>query len=70
MVADEPLTFTFMEEERHVPYIEIVYRDTGDMVTLIEVLSRPTKQGAGVNNIFRSSATYWQPRSTWWKSIG
>lgn len=47
LVADEPTTFTFLEEERHVPYLEIVYRETGDVVTVIEVLSPANKQGEG-----------------------
>ena len=47
MVADEPLTFAFLDEERHVPYLEIVYRETGDVVTLIEVLSPANKIGDG-----------------------
>jgi hypothetical protein len=46
-VADEPLTFTFLEEERHVPYIEIIYRETGEVVTVIEVLSPANKSGEG-----------------------
>jgi len=46
-VADEPQTFTFLDEERRVPYIEIIYRATGDVVTLIEVLSPANKSGAG-----------------------
>lgn len=41
MVVDEPQTITFFDDERHVPYIEILYRDTGDIVTLIEVLNPP-----------------------------
>lgn len=47
LVADEPLTFTFLDEERRVPFIEIVYRETGDVVTLIEVLSPANKMGEG-----------------------
>lgn len=47
MVADEPLTFTFLEEERRVPAIEIIYRETGDVVTVIEVLSPSNKMGEG-----------------------
>ncbi|MEZ4728250.1 MAG: DUF4058 family protein [Caldilineaceae bacterium] len=47
LVADEPLTFDFLDEERRVPYIEIVYRETGDVVTLIEVLSPANKSGEG-----------------------
>jgi len=47
LVADEPLTFAFLEQERHVPYIEIIYRETGDVVTFIEVLSPANKSGEG-----------------------
>jgi hypothetical protein len=46
-LADEPLTFVLMDEERRVPYIEIVYRETGDVVTLIEVISPANKVGEG-----------------------
>jgi hypothetical protein len=34
-------------EERHVPFIEITYRETGDVVTVIEVLSPANKIGDG-----------------------
>lgn len=47
LVADEPQTISFLEEERRVPYIEIIYRATGDVVTLIEVLSPANKIGDG-----------------------
>lgn len=47
IVADQPLAFEFLEEERHVPFIEIVYRETGDVVTVIEVLSPANKIGDG-----------------------
>ena len=47
LVADSPQTFAFLEEERHVPSIEIVYRATGDVVTVIEVLSPANKVGEG-----------------------
>lgn len=46
-VADEPHTIAYLDEERHVPYIEIIYRETGDVVTLIEVLSPANKVGDG-----------------------
>ncbi len=45
MVADEPQTMTYFDEERHVPYIEIIQRDTGEVVTVIEVLSPANKVG-------------------------
>lgn len=47
LVADEPQTIRVFDEARHEPYIEIVYRDTGDVVTLIEVLSPANKMGEG-----------------------
>ncbi len=47
LVADEPQTIGFLEEERHVPYLEIIYRETGDVVTLLEVLSPANKVGEG-----------------------
>lgn len=46
-VADEPRTIAYFDEERHVSYIEIIYRETGDVVTLIEVLSPANKVGDG-----------------------
>ena len=46
-VADEPRTIAYFDEERHVPYIEIIYRETGEVVTLIEVLSPANKVGDG-----------------------
>lgn len=56
LVADEPTTFTFLEEERHVPYLEIVYRETGDVVTVIEVLSPANKQGEGREHYLQKQA--------------
>jgi len=47
LVADEPQTIGFLEEERHVPYLEIIYRETGDVVTLLKVLSPANKVGEG-----------------------
>jgi hypothetical protein len=47
MVADEPQTMSFLDEERRVPYIEIIQRDTGEVVTVIEVLSPANKEGDG-----------------------
>lgn len=46
-VADEPQIFTSLSDKRRVPYIEIIYRETGDVVTLIEVLSPANKTGEG-----------------------
>jgi len=45
--ADEPQRVVYLDEERHVPYIEIVYRESGEVVTLIEVLSPTNKVGDG-----------------------
>lgn len=56
LVADEPTTFTFLEEERRVPYLEIVYRETGDVVTVIEVLSPANKQGEGREHYLQKQA--------------
>lgn len=47
LVADEPLTLDFLEEEHRIPFIEIIYRETGDVVTVIEVLSPSNKNGEG-----------------------
>ena len=46
-VADEPQKVVFLDEARRVPYIEIIYREKGDVVTLIEVLSPVNKEGSG-----------------------
>lgn len=56
LVADEPTTFTFLEEERRVPYLEIIYRETGDVVTVIEVLSPANKQGDGREHYLQKQA--------------
>jgi len=56
LVADEPLTYAFLEEERRVPYIEIIYRGTGDVVTLIEELSPANKSGEGRNQYLQKQA--------------
>jgi len=47
LVADEPQTIAFLEDTRRIPYLEIIYRETGDVVTLIEVLSPVNKTGKG-----------------------
>lgn len=47
LVADEPMQFTILDEERRVPYLEIIYRATGDVITTIEVLSPTNKHGNG-----------------------
>ena len=45
--ADEPQKAAYLDEERHVPYLEIIYRESGEVVTLIEVLSPANKVGDG-----------------------
>lgn len=47
LVADEPQTVLYLDEERHVPYIEIIAHQTGEVVTLIEILSPANKEGEG-----------------------
>ena len=56
LVADEPLVFHYLDEEHSVPYIEIVYRETGDVVTVIEVLSPANKNGAGREQYLQKQA--------------
>jgi hypothetical protein len=56
MIADEPATYGFLDEERRVPYIEIVYRETGDVVTVIEVLSPANKIGEGREKYLQKQA--------------
>jgi hypothetical protein len=56
LVADEPQIITFFDDERHVPYIEIIYRDTGDVVTLIGVLSPANKVGDGRDQYLQKQA--------------
>ncbi len=56
LVADEPQKIAFLDETRHVPYIEIIYRDTGDVVTLIEVLSPANKEGDGREQYLQKQA--------------
>lgn len=46
LVPDEPTIIGFLDEEKSVPYLEIIYRKTGDVVTVIEVLSPSNKVGA------------------------
>ncbi len=47
LTVDEPLLYTILDEKRRVPYLEIIYRETGDVVTTIEVLSPANKHGSG-----------------------
>jgi hypothetical protein len=56
LVTDVPLAFEFLDEERHVPFIEIVYRETGDVVTVIEIWSPANKIGDGREQYLRKQA--------------
>ncbi len=47
LVADEPQTIRVLDDERRVPYIQVVSVASGDVVTLIEVLSPANKIGRG-----------------------
>ena len=47
LVADEPLLITTLDESYREPFIEIIARETGDVVTLIELLSPANKAGDG-----------------------
>ncbi|MCP4357511.1 MAG: DUF4058 family protein [Chloroflexi bacterium] len=49
LVADEPQLITSLDDTIHIPYIEIIARETGDVVTLIELLSPANKMGDGRN---------------------
>ena len=40
LVADDPTIAMVLDDERHVPFIEIIYRETGDLVTVIEEIGR------------------------------
>lgn len=46
VVADTPTVVGFLEPERTVPYLEIIHRETGDVVTIIEILSPGNKTGS------------------------
>ncbi|MEZ4590563.1 MAG: DUF4058 family protein [Chloroflexota bacterium] len=47
VVADEPMILTTLDEAVREPFIEIVARESGDLVTVIEVLSPANKVGKG-----------------------
>ena len=51
-VADEPQTIRFLDDERRVPYIQVVNVASGEVVTLIEVLSPANKIGRGRDQYF------------------
>lgn len=44
---NHPLVFILPQEEIRIPYIEIVHNQSGEVVTIIEVLSPTNKQGKG-----------------------
>ncbi len=52
LVADEPQTIRFLDDERRVPYIQVVNVASGEVVTLIEVLSPTNKIGRGRDQYF------------------
>lgn len=52
LVADEPQTISFLDDERRVPYIQVVNVASGEVVTLIEVLSPANKIGRGREQYF------------------
>lgn len=45
LIADEPRTYAALDDTRRVPYLEIVETATGEVITLIEVLSPANKVG-------------------------
>jgi len=47
LVADEPQTISGGDEERRISFLELLHRETGDVVTVIEVLSPSNKLGLG-----------------------
>lgn len=53
LVADEPAIAELLEDERRVPFIEIIHHSSGEVVTLIEVLSPVNKTGAGRDKYLR-----------------
>ncbi len=53
LVADEPTVATFLDDEVRIPFVEIIYRETGDLVTIIEVLSLDNKVRTGRERYLR-----------------
>ena len=47
LVADEPQAIRSGDEERRIPYLEVILRQSGNVVTVIEVLSPSNKLGLG-----------------------
>jgi hypothetical protein len=54
--VDEPQLITFLDEAYHEPFIEIVIPKTGEVVTLIEVLSPANKVGDGREQYLQKQA--------------
>jgi len=50
--ADEPQTIRLLDDERRVPYIQVVNVASGEVVTLIEALSPANKIGRGRDQYF------------------
>lgn len=47
LIADEPQTISGGDEERRIPFLELIHRATGNVITVIEVLSPSNKLGLG-----------------------
>jgi hypothetical protein len=54
--VDEPQLITMLDEAYHEPFIEIVIPKTGEVVTLIEVLSPANKVGDGRDQYLQKQA--------------
>lgn len=52
LVADEPQTISVLNEERRVPFIQVVSVASGEVITLIEFLSPVNKTGQGRDQYF------------------
>lgn len=47
IIADDPLTYIGVSDEERTPYLEIIARESGDVVTVIEVIKLSSKIGDG-----------------------
>lgn len=52
LVADEPQTIRVLDDERRVPYIQVVSVASGEVITLVEILSPANKTGRGRDQYF------------------
>lgn len=52
LIADEPQTIRVLDDERRVPYIQVVSVASGDVITLIEIISPANKTGRGRDQYF------------------